>query len=266
MDFHGIINIGNSCYLNSALQLIFNSSDFRNIITNTILQQYIDEYDTSQIYNPTNIKSLVASVCNTFANFNQQDSYEFLVYLLDIVDKTIKNKELYNKFGIETTINIKCKMLKCLKESEHKEIELFLHLPMENDLSEAYRKYKNVEKLENENAYACENCKVKTIARKKSITSKWPDNLIIVLKRFDHLMRKDSRKVNIPLTWRHGYKLKGAIIHMGSYSGGHYIYYGEKNGEWFFANDSKISQINDINKFMEYEGQQSYILYYKQSL
>ena len=24
----GIINIGNSCYLNSALQLLFNSSDF----------------------------------------------------------------------------------------------------------------------------------------------------------------------------------------------------------------------------------------------
>ena len=67
-----------------------------------------------------------------FANTNQQDSYEFLIYLFDYLDKIFKNNStnlLYEKFGIEITTNIKCKISKCLKESNTKITELFLHLP-----------------------------------------------------------------------------------------------------------------------------------------
>ena len=79
-------------------------------------------------------------------------------------------------------------------------------------------------------------------------------------------MRKDNRQINIPLNWRHGYKLKGGIIHLGYYGGGHYIYYGEKNNEWFVANDSSISKINDINSFINHQGKDSYILHYEKSI
>jgi hypothetical protein len=208
-----------------------------------------------------------------FANNNQQDSYEFLIYLFDYIDKIFKNNSkniLYDKFGIEITTNIKCKMSKCLKESNSKITELFLHLPItkELDLSSSYRKYKSMEILQNDNAYYCEKCNDKIIARKNTITTKWPDNLIIVLKRFDHNMHKDNRQINIPLNWRHGYKLKGGIIHIGQYGGGHYIYFGSNNQNtldnqnWFIANDTNITKIDNIDNFMSNEGKQSYILYY----
>jgi ubiquitin C-terminal hydrolase len=244
----------------------------RQILKNTIYDKIINNYDNSNIFNPTEIKGIVAKSNNNtnilFANCNQQDSFEFMIYLLDAIDKTLgnsMNNVLYDKFGLKTISNIKCKMSHCGKESENISIELFLQLPITDklDLSDSYRIYKSISRLENENAYYCNKCNKKVVARKNTITSKWPDNLIIVLKRFDYNMRKDGRNINIPLIWRHGYKLKGAIIHMGSYGGGHYIYFGEENNEWFIANDSHISKINDIEGFMNNQGKQSYILYYQ---
>lgn len=265
----GIYNIGNSCYLNSSLQLLFSSSDFRNICNNipgdskeSLICKQIELYDSLQIFNPKEIKNMVASINKIFAGFDQEDSFEFIIYLLDYIDKINNNthNSLYDKFGLNITINIKCKMLNCLKESEHIENDLFLQLPMTEDLTESYRLYKKMHIFKDDNLYNCDNCKKKTIARKRTIITKWPDNLIIVLKRFDHNMRKDTRKINIPLEWRHNYVLKGGIIHMGAFGGGHYIYYGNENNNWYIANDMNISlmNFNDINNYAS----NSYILYY----
>lgn len=255
----GIYNIGNSCYLNSVIQMLFNCEDFKTISKGTIFEDIINNYNSNSIFNPTEIKSIVAKNNKLFANTNQQDSFEFMIYLFDILDKILKNKLVYSKFGIETKVNIKCKMINCLKESNNISTELFLQLPMTDDLSDSYRKYKMMEILENENAYKCDNCNKKSVARRKTITTKWPDNLIIVLKRFNYTMEKDNRQINIPLEWRHGYKLKGGIIHLGQYGGGHYIYYGEENGKWYLANDTNITLINNINDYTK----NSYILYFK---
>jgi ubiquitin C-terminal hydrolase len=272
----GIYNIGNSCYLNSALQMLFNSDDFKLILKNTafkntIFENIINNYNNNSknnIFNPNEIKAVVAKNNKMFNNTNQQDSYEFIIYLFDTLDKILGNNNnnysniLYDKFGIQTKFNIKCKMLNCNYESNTFSTELFLQLPMTNDLSDSYRKYKSMEIFKNDNAYSCDRCKIKTTARRNTITTKWPDNLIIVLKRFDYNMIKDNRKVNIPLNWRHGYKLKGGIIHLGQYGGGHYIYYGEENNNWYIANDTNISSISNIEDFMNNNGATSYILYY----
>ena len=258
----GIHNIGNSCYLNSALQLLFNSDDFSKIsYKSKELYKEIKEYrEGGTTYNPTNIKSLIDSRTNLFKGSSQQDSSEFIIFLFDIISN-FNNNELYEKFGIKTNINIKCKLTKCLHESSHIENDLMLVLPLTSDLSDSYRMYKSSERLENENAYECDKCKIKTIARKRIETVKWPNNLIIVLKRFD-MMRKDNSKITIPINWRHGYTLEGGIIHIGSFNGGHYIYYGynKSTQEWFIANDSNISIINKdkLNEIIP----NSYILYY----
>lgn len=257
----GIINIGNSCYLNAALQLLFNSDDFCNIGESySHLHQNIKEYKSDQTnnFNPSNIKALIDSKTTIFEGSYQQDSSEVLIYLLDLVDQ----RKVVDRFGIKTNINIKCKMQSCLRESEHIEDDLMLTLPITDDLSDSYRLYKANERLENENAYQCDHCQRKTIGRKRIETIKWPDNLIIVLKRFDNNMRKNNNNISIPLEWRHGYKLMGGIIHMGNFNGGHYIYYGYNSikNKWFIANDSYITII-DMNKLNEIV-QQSYVLYY----
>ena len=263
----GIVNIGNSCYMNSALQLLFNSNDFCKIISthNNLIPLYnnIIKYHNrnDNILNPTEIKQFIDNITKQFRGNIQQDSSEFIIYLLDIIDKYCHDS-LYRSFGIETNINIKCKLLNCLNESIHIENDLFLHLDITDNLDDSYREYKSMVKLIDKNAYNCEKCKKYTIGRKKIEIIKWPSNLIIVLKRFDNMMRKNNKLITIPLEWRHGYILKGGIIHMGDTMGGHYIYYGNKNNNWYVANDMKISTIDSIETFMKRSGSQSYILYY----
>ena len=257
----GIYNIGNSCYLNSALQLLFNSHDLCKLLyKSTDLYKEVKEYrEGSPIFNPRNIKTLIDRF-DIFKGSSQQDAFEFIIFFFDIISGF--NNNIYDKFGIKTNINIKCKLIECCRESEHIENDLMLILPMTDNLTESYKIYKMKERLDNENSYDCTNCKIKTIARKKITIVKWPSNLIIVLKRFDNTMRKNNNKIHIPIEWRHGYVLQGGIIHIGNFNGGHYIYYGynKSNDEWFIADDSNINIINKdkLNEIIP----TSYILYY----
>ena len=88
----------------------------------------------------------------------------------------------------------------------------------------------------------------------------WPNNIIIALKRFNNNSTKNNKDIDIPINWRHGYKLKGGIVHIGSNFGGHYIYFGKKNGIFYIFNDSGINEISnkDLNKLLK----KSYILHY----
>ena len=65
----------------------------------------------------------------------------------------------------------------------------------------------------------------------------------------------------IPYEWRHDYYLKGFIYHSGSLSGGHYVYFGKYNNNWYLFNDNSVKKvdINNINNFKN----KSYIFYYK---
>ena len=258
----GIYNIGNSCYLNSALQLLFNSDDlYKLLYKSTDLYKEAKEYrEGVNIFNPHNIKILIDSRTDIFKGSSQQDSFEFIIFFFDIISSF--NNNIYNKFGIQTNINIKCKLINCYHESSHIETDLMLLLPITENLTESYKRYKSKELLDDENSYDCTNCKTKTTARKKINIIKWPTNLIIVLKRFDNNMKKNNNKIHIPIEWRHGYILQGGIIHIGNFNGGHYIYYGYNKliDKWFIANDSNINIINKdkLNDTIP----TSYILYY----
>jgi len=254
----GIVNIGNSCYLNAVIQLLFNSPDFCKMVEksgNELIINNIKNYFTNNnlSFNPMEIKALLDQRTILFKGNDQCDSSEVIIFLFDILN--INNKKNY--FTIDTTINIKCKLNDCLHQNEHVEKDLILFLPITTDLDSSYREYKMYEKLES--SYRCDNCNNNTISRKKIVTSNWPNNLIIVLKRFDINMRKNNNMVEVPLLWRHDYKLVGGIIHGGNMNGGHYIYYGYENNNWYIANDSNIIKVNNITQYVN----NSYILYYR---
>ena len=87
----------------------------------------------------------------------------------------------------------------------------------------------------------CERCNKKRIASKRTEIIDWPNNLFIKLKRFDYNINgafKNNKKINVPLSWRRNYKLKGGVIHNGNVGGGHYMYFGKYFNKWFLFNDS----------------------------
>lgn len=275
----GLVNLGNTCYMNSGIQLLLNIPEFCNlIIQNHIksnelgqMKQFIIKYHNPEkgILKPTFIKNIVAKRNNTFIGFSQEDSWEFIIFLLDFFDDQLKNNLINNTLGIKMKSIVKCKIAKCLNTSITKTVNLFLKLHIKkefNDLNDCYRNYKDREKLDDDNKYYCEKCKKKIIASKRLEIDEWPKNILIVFRRFEHDalgVRKNNQKIECPQEWRHGYNLVGGVYHSGSLDGGHYIYFGKKNNNWYVFNDNSISLMKK-NQFEKIKNR-SYILHYRKN-
>ena len=281
----GFINIGNTCYLNSGLQMLIQNEDFCSLImkystsNSTILKSISDfilEYysNDKKPIAPIIIKKIVEQKQDIFMGYSQQDSTEFIIYLLDIIDEEIKKVDPKSKgiepiFGINFKVIIKCKLRTCLQIYNHNESNNFLLLDIDSDcksLDDAYRKFKSSDKLNCDNKYFCEKCNDKREASKRSEITEWPKYLFIWLKRYSQEGRrimKNTQPIIINKEWRHGNKLQGAVIHSGGLNGGHYIYIGKQQNKWYMFNDSSISEISsedELNNLLS----NAYWLCYKQ--
>jgi len=261
----GFNNNGNTCYLNAGLQMVIQNEELCKLVLkysdkSIILNKFsviILEYYNKQtgLINPFEIKKIVEKKQEIFRGNGQQDSGEFIMCFLDIIEEEIKkiendSKEIENIFGINLNCRIKCKYNKCLKIYNNFEITNFLILDLDKNcatLDDLYRKFKGSEILSDENKYHCENCNAKRIISKRYQVIKWPMYLLICLKRFNQSGRtisKQTHPININLSWRHNMSLFGAVIHSGNINGGHYVYVGrQSDNKWYLFNDTNVSEI-----------------------
>lgn len=276
----GFINLGNTCYLNAGLQMIIQNKDLCSLILQNsqhseILKKiefFILNYynnNNNNVISPQIIKELVESKKELFIGSSQQDSTEFIIYFLNIIDDELLkiNKKLTINliYGIEFNIRIKCKLLNCLTIYNSKEYNNFLILNIDNDdksLDDIYLKFKSGEKLDADNKFYCEKCKDKRIASKRTNIENFSNHLIIWIKRFNvtnNYISKNSQLLDFPLTWKNKI-LKGFIIHYGNINGGHYIYISLINNNWVIFDDSNIILINDeqLKQLLP----NAYVLYY----
>jgi ubiquitin C-terminal hydrolase len=256
----GFNNIGNTCYLNSGLQMLIQNMDFCKMILENRdksenlekMANFIKEYytTTSHAITPDKIKEIVGKQNKIFRGNAQQDAGEFIIYLMDILDTDLK-KGLNPLFDITTETTIKCKIRKCLRTSVTTHKNPFLILPIKDEcstLDDCYREFKVHEKLEGDEMYYCENCKEKRIASRRLNVIEWSNNLIIWLKRFENnrgRLSKNNKEIEIPIDWRHDFTIKGAVIHGGGINGGHYVYMSRNLSDdtWSMCDDSSVRTI-----------------------
>lgn len=286
MNLRGLNNCGNTCYMNSALQILlqnedlvkyFKTTEFKNSDLN-LFKQFIESYhnsDTSSL-KLTQVKTIVGKKKSMFSGFLQNDSTEFLLLLINILEELIekeKKKEekfinpLYKIFNYQGKQIIKCKIKRCENKSESKITSNFLILtiPEKNniDLDDCYRAYKNHEKLIGDSRWKCDKCNKKRIASKRIVIKNWPKHLLIQFKRFGirgSRFIKNNNQINLPVEWRRNYKLKGIIIQSGSMRSGHYIAIVRKEGKWWLCNDSQIKKLSKM-EFENYKDR-AYLAYY----
>lgn len=145
----GLINIGNTCYMNSILQCLSNTNPLRDYflseayaedlnkrkpewtVTREMVRLFNAIWDSNCIIKPQSFKDTLSHHQHLFVGFRQHDSHEVLIFILDLIHKGICYRPIINIKGEAQTEKDKmavkaCQMWKSSHEKEYSFIvELF---------------------------------------------------------------------------------------------------------------------------------------------
>ena len=244
MKIRKLKNIGNTCYINSCLQLFFDIESLCDLIgagSDPAICEVI--HNNCSTINPAALKNETAKMNPRFRGMNQQDSFEFLIYLFDFVSRTIPVSD-HVSFSIEQSTKCLCGHVGSKTFSD-----LFMILPMDNrctHIDDCVSLY-----LDSSNSCPASCPTPETIS---SITSK--RYLIVVLKRYSNSIQKNNAKIQVPeelVVCSRTYSLRGFIHHYGFITCGHYVYIRKIKNKWFIFNDENIEEITHNQKLIDYK-------------
>lgn len=232
----GMINVGNTCYLNSTLQALFHVPAFINwlhsdsshlsnctVVNGTVNSECIicamnktlkaSQSKSGTIIKPFLIYSRLKFICKHLVHGQQEDAHEFMRYLLESMEKSYltRYKDLkLDSYSKETTplnqifggyIRTEVTCLQCGGVSttfQHCQ-DLLLDIRRASTLDDALAGYFCKERLDGDDAYRCERCHKKVSATKKFSLEKPPQVLCIQFKRFSILGGKINKHVSFSL-------------------------------------------------------------------
>lgn len=247
-----------------------------------------------------------------FTGFAQNDLPEFLLFFIDCFHEALQREvDMVIKGMSENTkdnLAIKCyTMIKNMYSKEYSEIvSLFfgihvssiflqsddtcknqtpepffvLNLPIPENvinktpsLYDCFDLYTKMEMMDEDNMLLNEETNEKELIKRQIMFFKLPDILIIDLKRFNNIMRKNQVMISIPMKHlnlskyisgynKHSYiyDLYGVCNHSGTLMGGHYTANVlNANGKWYNYNDRIVREIKQKDVITN----QAYCLFYR---
>jgi ubiquitin C-terminal hydrolase len=278
-DLKGIVNIGNSCYINATIQFLINAgnSAINAANYNKDLHSFMNNYKTNK---EDPIKTGVYKLANVFNhNGSQQDASE------SVLIPFLQNK----KKGFDTTVRItstfKCNNKVKYDDSKSDVSNTILVLPINEDPTNLTTLIEQMS-IEETLDVPTEKCQEKvpniTIKTTKTDHYYFGDYAIIALNRFivnqsDNTTSKNDSKVSIEKILKlpidnqseHKYKCISMINHLGSLKVGHYWanvvkYDISDKPQMYKCNDSSITEESIPNdKYIVENSPSVYIVLYE---
>ncbi|KAM8748252.1 uncharacterized protein AB9X84_015992 [Acanthopagrus schlegelii] len=280
VPYHGLQNQGETCYLNSVLQVLFMTEDFRaaverhcceNTATECIDRQLRDLFDdlkgqTADTYNITR-KLGIHRV------YEQQDAAEYYEKILSLTSPDAS--QIFHGWLTDRTTCSAC-------GTETDTDGAFWHLPLAltDSCSEHYsvvdgiKKHFRASEFSGENQMYCEQCDAKCDATTQCVMKHHPEVLMLLLKRFDFdysdmTYVKINQTVDVPRTLQipenQTYELYAVVDHSGDLSSGFYTATIWDDEKWFNFFDSRVT-LADHQPFQENNFEEScsaYLLFYR---
>ncbi|XP_076459651.1 uncharacterized protein LOC143292880 [Babylonia areolata] len=209
----GLINMGNTCFMNSSLQCLTYTPPLFNYCLSDehpktckqvgfclmcTMRQHVKTalHHSGSAFRPNSFLHKLKFIAKHFRYGRQEDAHEFIRLLMDGLQKAcLDGHKKLDRLSKETTVihqifggflrsQVQC--LKCSARSNTYEpfMDLSLNLKDVTTVEAALAKFVKPETLDAANAYACERCRQKTPARKKFSLHKIPNVLTIQLNRF----------------------------------------------------------------------------------
>lgn len=233
----GLRNLGNTCYMNSVVQVLFAIPEFRDLFTaNTVdsvkgikdppndlivqlnklkdglcsgnyaIQDPHSEQGHQRGLLPAMVKYLVGRNHPEFSTMRQQDAFEFLSHFLTKITEAFKSNAAADPvaalFGFQTSRRIQCQVCGAVKFKDEAQENLSIQVPIEKT-HDGFKPVTLEELLRVE--FSPESVDIEcTICRRKreAITElgfkTFPDNLVLNVRRFQ-IVNWVPQKVDVPL-------------------------------------------------------------------
>jgi len=237
-------NLGNTCYINSVLQIFLHSKRLFNELNEVLILNENEELNVVQLISKVRTMYTEEKKYNIY---EQHDSYLLLSYLLDKINNLFPSK--FNPYySILLHTKLKCKNKQCKHITHQRQFENILYLTP-NSETKTIEDCMDKDFITSKVEFTCPKCK-HNIASKKTIIDNMPEYIFMTLQHFgDNNTNFKIEKSTIQSGIE--YELCGLIEHIGpSESSGHYVSYilDQSNKHWYIFDDDRVYRYNSIDE------------------
>jgi ubiquitin C-terminal hydrolase len=329
----GLTNLGNTCFLNSAMQVLSHTYELNNFLAKQSYKKKLNnKYDSALLLEWDNLREIlwnencivspnkfvrtvqkIAQIkgLDIFTGFNQNDLPEFLIFVIDCFHNALArevNMTIEGEMKDEKDkIAVKCfETVKNMYEKDYSEVwNIFygiivsklenietgntvsmipepyfiinLPIPQNNkspSLIDCFDLYVEGEILDGDNSINDEQTGRKIAVKKNIMFWSFPNILVIDIKRFNAMNKKNQIMVDFPIENlnlskyvigynkdSYVYDLYGVCNHSGSSLGGHYTSFVKNaNGKWYHYNDTSVQEVALTNQIIS---SKAYCFFYR---